>query len=194
MKNEHQPRDVAQPIRIMGFVDGDVIPPACYDRPYRLEPDRQDGKAYEVLRDVMHRTRKVGLASVVIEKKQTLAAVIPIGRTLVLNVLRFARLMPRARSVESARRLVAVASPVASAQPEERAARQRRAADVPRAAMRSASRKQGEVIDLAVRRTTSRAAQLRPGKAARPRTGTATLHELRRSGTTRGTPNARQLA
>lgn len=187
MKNENQPRDLAQPIRIMGFVDGDVIPPACYDRPYRLEPQKQDGKAYDVLRDVMQRTHKVGLVSVVIEKKQALAAVIPIGRSLVLNVLRFARLMPRTQSVASAR-LVALPSPKA----EPRAARQRLAAETPRAAMRTSSRKQGEVIDLAVRRTTNRAAQLRPGKAARPRTGTATLHELRRSG--RGTPNARQLA
>src|SRR5438552_2137820 len=103
MKNDNQPRDTAQPIRIMGFVDGDVIPPACYDRPYRLEPSEKDGPAYDVLREVMQRTRKVGLAAVVIERKQALAAVIPIGRTLVLNVLRFARLMPRARGVASAR-------------------------------------------------------------------------------------------
>ena len=60
MKNDNQPRTGAQPIRIMGFVDGDMIPPACYDRPYRLEADRKDGPAYEVLREVMQPAFRAG--------------------------------------------------------------------------------------------------------------------------------------
>jgi hypothetical protein len=171
----------------MGFVDGDMIPAACYDRPYRLEPSKKDGPAYDVLRDVMQRTRKVGLAAVVIEKKHALAAVIPIGRTLVLNVLRFARLMPRTRSAAGPQ-----LTAVVSNEPPPRSARARQAAAAPRAAMR-ATPKEGEVIDLAVRRTSNRAAQLRPAKA-RPRKGPATLHELRRKGSDRGTPDERQLA
>ncbi len=91
MKNYTEPQDTSTApgggspaIKIVGFVDGDVIPPACYSKPYRLEPGKKDGEAYDALRTVMHRTRKVGLASVVIEKKQALAAIIPIGRTLVI--------------------------------------------------------------------------------------------------------------
>lgn len=183
-----------QSVRIMGFVDGDVIPPACYDKPYCLTPGKDDDKAYEVLREVMHRTRKVGLASVVIEKKQTLAAVIPIGRTLVLNVLRFATgLIPRNQRVPAARAQGTKSTGTASA---GSAPRKRLVAvpDAPKPAARIAPvRKRGEVIDLAVRRSSKRAAQPRSGKAPRARgTGVATLHELRRKSP--GRQVERQLA
>ncbi len=177
----------------MGFVDGDLIPPACYDEPYRLEAARRDSPAYDVLRDVMRRTRKVGLAAVVIEKKQALAAVIPIGRSLVLNVLRFASaLVPGARRYESAqpprasakggkpRTLCAVPSP-----------RKPRGAE-PRAVARIApAPRTGEVIDLAAQRSTKRAQ--RPARTGRGKGGVATLHELRRKGHGRP-PGQRQLA
>src|SRR4051794_15514834 len=156
-----------QSVRIMGFVDGDVIPPACYDKPYCLEPGKNDSKAYEVLREVMQRTRKVGLAAVMIEKRETLAAVIPIGRTLVLNVLRFATsLVPRVRSAASQGTSATVATlpppkprtapSAASPAPAPASVRRARAplalAEAPKtvapAARMTPARKQGEVIDL----------------------------------------------
>jgi hypothetical protein len=187
----------AQPIRIMGFVDGDVIPPACYDKPYALDPDKHDGKAYDVLREVMTRTRKVGLASVVIEKKQALAAVIPIGRTLVLNVLRFAsHLVPGKRN--AATRAASAGAPRATAQLAQNDAPRRRplvAVETPKTAARmSPVRKHGEVIDLAARRSSKRA-QARPAKTVRARGATgpvATLHQLRRKSARNSV--ARQLA
>ncbi|MEO5702119.1 MAG: Ku protein [Casimicrobiaceae bacterium] len=173
----------SQPIRIMGFVDGDAIAPACYAPPYRLEPGKHDGRAYDLLRDVMQRTRKVGLVSVVIEKKPALAAVIPIGRTLVLNVLRFATgLIPGGRRSTLANRpapkkLGAKASALASAKRAGNAV----VAAQPRPVDRIApARKSGDVIDLAVRRS-SNAAQ-RPSKAPRSRNGVATLHQLSKAG------------
>ncbi len=176
----------AQPIRIMGFVDGDVIPPACYDKPYALDPGKDDSKAYDVLREVMTRTRKVGLASVVIEKKQALAAVIPIGRTLVLNVLRFAsQLVPGKRNAAT-RSAVSSEPRRAAAQLAQNDAPRRRplvAVEAPKTAARmSPVRKHGEVIDLATRRSSKRA-QTRPAKTVRARAATgsvATLHQLRR--------------
>jgi len=168
-----------QPVRIMGFVDGDVIPPSCYDRPYRLEPGKDDDQAYDVLRETMQRTRKVGLAAVVIEKREALAAVIPIGRTLVLNVLRLASGL-----IPGASREVAPARPAlrAVAQPPRAAASPRAPAAVAKAApARAAVAAEGEVIDLAVRRTVKRASAAR-AKPARGRAagGPATLHELKR--------------
>ena len=171
----------SQPIRIMGFVDGDVIPPACYDEPYRLEPAKNDAKAYEVLRDVMQRTRKVGLASVVIRKKRALAAVIPIGRTLVLNVLRLASgLVPNRKRRESAVRLVAQPTLVRRLPADISSARRSAASETVRPLVRpSASRKAGEVIDLAVRRSSKRP-QTRAAKPVRRGGTVATLHPLRR--------------
>ena len=123
MKQDNQQRSAphsgagVRPIRIMGFVDGDLIPPACYDEPYCLEPSRTDSKAYDVLREVMHRTRKVGLAAVMIEKKQALAAIVPIGRTLVLNVLRLASSL-----VPGGKRMPEQVQAVQPAKPRARAA------------------------------------------------------------------------
>jgi len=187
----------AQAIRIMGFVDGDVIPPACYDKPYCLEPAKHDDKAYDVLREVMHRTRKVGLAAVVIEKKQALAAIIPIGRTLVLNVLRLATaLVPGKRADKAATRAIeaTVKPQAASANPRRRAS-QTHVAEAPRQAARIApARKQGEVIDLAVRRSSKRASQARSAKPARARNASvATLHQLRRKNSAPRSPGI-QLA
>ena len=194
MKNYTEPQDAStapgaksHAIRIVGFVDGDVIPPACYSKPYRLEPGKKDGEAYDALRTVMHRTRKVGLAAVVIEKKQALAAIIPIGRTLVLNVLRLATgLVPGAKRAADAPQPAAKA-PLAAVAP--------RRAPVPaeaRPVARIASaRKSGEVIDLAQRRSSK---QRVARGAKRVRTGSvATLHELRRKAPGRN-PVERQLA
>ncbi len=193
-----------QSICIMGFVDGDVIPPWCYDEPYCLQPNKDDTKAYDVLREVMHRTRKVGLAAVIIERKQTLAAVIPIGRTLVLNVLRLATgLIPGTKSAANRLPLVAAAPPAKLTRPVHVAATlapPRRAAAPASSVIKPSARPisaddEGAVIDLAVRRSSKRAAQTRPVKAARTRTAAiATLHELRRKPATRTSPAQRQLA
>lgn len=188
MKNDIQQRDTgapragSQPIRIMGFVDGDAIPASCYDAPYRLEPEKHDSHAYELLRDVMHRTRKVGLVSVMIEKKQALAAVIPIGRTLVLNVLRFASgLVPGVQQKRPAARPPTKpmgARPALKAVPPVR--QPAVAAESRTAARMAPAGKVGEVIDLAVRRSTKRVQ--RPARPARTKGGVATLHEMRRKG------------
>lgn len=188
-----------RPIRIMGFVDGDLIPPACYDEPYCLEPSKSDSKAYDVLREVMHRTRKVGLAAVMIEKKQALAAIVPIGRTLVLNVLRLASsLVPGGKRVPEQVHAVQPAKPRARAA-HLTAVRQRSAHVAPvqagKAAVRTPARKSGEVIDLAVRRSSKRAGQPRSAKAGRTRTSTvATLHHLRRKTPAQRGPVEIQLA
>ena len=209
MKQDNQQRTAsptsasARPIRIVGFVDGDLIPPACYDEPYCLQPSKDDSKAYDVLREVMHRTHKVGLAAVMIEKKQALAAIVPIGRTLVLNVLRLATsLVPGGKRTQEAR---APSQPAPVAKPRARgphlaAVRPRNAqsaaATTSRPAARiAASRRSGEVIDLALRRSTKRATQPRTTKAPRGRSGTvATLHHLRRKSPVHRAPVEIQLA
>lgn len=196
--------DGNQPVRIMGFVDGDMISPSCYDQPYCLQPSKDDTRAYDVLREVMHRTRKVGLAAVVIEKKHALAAVIPIGRTLVLNVLWLATGLVPGANRNAASRSSAVVSPTTLAPrvltpATEALAARRRPAALTSEPVQSAVRavpggNEGEVIALAVRRTRKRAGQARPAKAARIRTSAvATLHELPRKPASRSAPS-RQLA
>jgi DNA end-binding protein Ku len=82
--------EATQSIEIMDFVDAADISPLHYETPYYLEPLKNGRRAYALLREVMKRTGKVGIAKVVIRNRQRLAALIPQGPLLVLNILRYA--------------------------------------------------------------------------------------------------------
>jgi DNA end-binding protein Ku len=78
-----------QTVDIQEFVDLDEISPVYFDKPYYLAPDKRGAKSYALLREVLKRTRKVGIATVVIRTKQYLAAVIAEDKVLLLALLRF---------------------------------------------------------------------------------------------------------
>jgi DNA end-binding protein Ku len=77
-------------VEILDFVDLDDIDPAFLETPYYLAPARNGGKAYAVLREALKRSGKAGIAKVVLRTKQHLAALIPRGDALMLEILRFA--------------------------------------------------------------------------------------------------------
>jgi DNA end-binding protein Ku len=77
-------------IDIMDFVSLSEINPIYFMRPYYMEPQRGGGGAYTLLRDVLARTQKAGIAKVVIRTRQHLAAVKANGDALVLELLHFA--------------------------------------------------------------------------------------------------------
>jgi DNA end-binding protein Ku len=79
-----------QTIEIESFVDASEIPTLYYQKPYHVAPGQRGHKAYALLRDTLKKTGKVGIAKVVISTKQHLAALIPAGNGLVLNLLRWA--------------------------------------------------------------------------------------------------------
>ena len=79
-----------QTVDIVDFVDLDEISPIYFDKPYYLAPDKKGRKSYVLLRETLKRTRKVGIASVVLRTKQYLAAVIPQGDVILLEILRYA--------------------------------------------------------------------------------------------------------
>jgi DNA end-binding protein Ku len=78
-----------QTVDIVGFVDAASVPPYYFDTPYYLEPGKRGEKGYTLLREVLRRTGRIGIANVVIRSRQHLAAVIPLERVLVLNTLRY---------------------------------------------------------------------------------------------------------
>jgi DNA end-binding protein Ku len=82
--------EATRSIQIMDFVDAADISPLHYETPYYLEPQKNGRRAYALLRDVMKKTGRVGIAKVVIRNRQRLAALIPQGSLLALNVLRYA--------------------------------------------------------------------------------------------------------
>lgn len=79
----------SQTVDIVDFVDLAGINPAYFEKPYYLAPERQGAKSYALLRETLRRTGKVGIAKVVIRTRQYLAAVVPMGDALVLDLMRF---------------------------------------------------------------------------------------------------------
>ncbi|WP_439587779.1 Ku protein [Hydrogenophaga sp.] len=80
---------VTQTIEIETFVDADEIPFVYLERPYYTAPLKRGEKVYALLREALAKSNKVGLAKVVIQTKQHLAVLIPCGRALILNLLRW---------------------------------------------------------------------------------------------------------
>ena len=79
-----------QTVEIQAFVDAAEVAPCYFDTPYYLEPGKRAGKGYALLRETLRTTGRVGVATVVLRARQHLALVMPVGRLLVLNTLRFA--------------------------------------------------------------------------------------------------------
>jgi len=79
-----------QTIEIEAFVGEDDIPATFFNKPYYVAPGARGLKPYALLRDVLRKSGKVGVAKVVISTKQHLAALMPSGDGLVLDLLRWA--------------------------------------------------------------------------------------------------------
>lgn len=77
-------------VDIFAFVEAKEVPFLYFETPYYLAPAPGGEKVYAVLRETLHRTKKIGIAHVVIQSKQHLAVLTPRGPALVLNTLRWA--------------------------------------------------------------------------------------------------------
>lgn len=82
--------EATQTIDIIRFIKGEEISPTYFDTPYYLMPEKRGEKGYFLLRDVLAHTHKIGIATVVIYTRQYVAAVIPLGKIIVMNTLRYA--------------------------------------------------------------------------------------------------------
>lgn len=78
-----------QTIEIEAFVDAGEVPFVYLERPYYVAPINKGDKVYALLREALRQTGKIGIARVVIQTKQHLAVLIPIGPALVLNLVRW---------------------------------------------------------------------------------------------------------
>jgi DNA end-binding protein Ku len=82
--------EATQTVEIVAFVEAQSVAPYFFDTPYYLEPGKRGEKGYTLLREVLKRTGRVGIANVVIRSRQYLAALIPVDRMLLMNTLRWA--------------------------------------------------------------------------------------------------------
>jgi DNA end-binding protein Ku len=81
--------EATQTVDITGFVEAEAVPPYYLEAPYYLAPDKHGAKGYALLREVLDRTGKVAIATVVIRTRQHIAMLYPREGVIVLNTLRY---------------------------------------------------------------------------------------------------------
>jgi DNA end-binding protein Ku len=75
-------------IDIEEFVDEQEINPLYYVKPYYVGPDHKSDKVYNLLLEVLKRSRKVGIGKFVLRTKEHIVGLKAEGDILVLNTLR----------------------------------------------------------------------------------------------------------
>jgi DNA end-binding protein Ku len=76
-------------INISEFVEEVQIDTMYYENPYYLAPEKSGVKAYNLLRDALEETGKVGLGTYVLRNKESIGVIKPHEDVLVLNKIRF---------------------------------------------------------------------------------------------------------
>jgi hypothetical protein len=76
-------------VDILAFIGAQEIPFLYFETPYTLSPAPGGESLYALLRETLRSTGKIGIAYVVIQARQHLAALIPHGQSLVLSTLRW---------------------------------------------------------------------------------------------------------
>ncbi len=77
-------------IDINEFVELEEIDPIYYDSSYYIEPEKNGGKAYVLLRDSLNKSKKAALGTFVLRNKENLCLISPSEKILVLHKIRFA--------------------------------------------------------------------------------------------------------
>jgi DNA end-binding protein Ku len=81
--------EASQTIEIIDFVPREEISDLYIDKPYALIAQKKAEKGYVLLRDVLAKSDRAGIAKVVIRTREYLSAVVTEGQALVLILLRF---------------------------------------------------------------------------------------------------------
>ena len=78
-----------QTLDIQDFVPVDQIDPAFFETPYYVVPQKRAAKAYVLLREALKKKNAVAIATFVLRTREHLAALMPVGNAIMLEVLRF---------------------------------------------------------------------------------------------------------
>ncbi|MFJ1269175.1 Ku protein [Legionella lytica] len=82
--------DLFKLIDIEEFVDLNQIDSLYYSKPYYVQPESKNKKAYVLLREALKKSNKVGVAKVIIRTKESLSLIIPHEHALLLYLIHFA--------------------------------------------------------------------------------------------------------
>jgi DNA end-binding protein Ku len=86
---ERAQAELTKTIEIEQFIKLEEIDVRYFDKPYYLVPAKGGDKGYVLLREAMKATGRVGIARVVIRARGYMAAMMPQGDALILEMLRF---------------------------------------------------------------------------------------------------------
>lgn len=81
--------DVFKSIEIEEFVDIAEVDTLYFNKPYFMLPDSKNKKAYVLLREALKKSKKVGIARVMLRTKEYLSLIFPHDDALILNLLHF---------------------------------------------------------------------------------------------------------
>ncbi|MBP1839856.1 Ku protein [Formosa algae] len=76
-------------IDIEEFVEETEVADVLFKKPYYLEPQKEGGKAYNLLREALKKTGKLGVATFVMRQKENLCLIGVYKNVMVLHVIRF---------------------------------------------------------------------------------------------------------
>lgn len=75
---------------IESFVKEEEVAEVLFKKPYFIEPQKGGGKSYNLLRDALKKTKKLGLATFVMRQKEHLSLIGVYQDILILHLIRFA--------------------------------------------------------------------------------------------------------
>jgi DNA end-binding protein Ku len=81
------PVKTAHAVDILSFVEASEVDPIYYHNSYYLEPDELGAKPFALLREVLTRTGRVGIAKVSFQKREHLCTLRPLGDVLALHTM-----------------------------------------------------------------------------------------------------------
>jgi len=81
--------EATETVEIEAFVERAAISPMYFEKPYYLVPGKRAEKGYVLLREVLGKTGKVGIARLVIRTREYLGALMPLEDALIVNLMRF---------------------------------------------------------------------------------------------------------
>src|SRR5205085_5842441 len=88
-------------VEIVEFVDADSIDPVYFDTPYYVTPQHANSRSYALLHEALRKAKKVGIARVVIRTREHLAALLPRGKFLAVDLLRFSHEVKKPSEIEA---------------------------------------------------------------------------------------------
>ncbi|MGB4581039.1 MAG: Ku protein [Coriobacteriia bacterium] len=93
--------EATRTIDIVAMIKAEEIPLSYFDKPYFLTPATSAArKAYAILRETLARSGYIALAYIVIRTRQRVAALVPAGDALMLEILRFPHELRSAKDIE----------------------------------------------------------------------------------------------